>query len=327
MVDAIDGVQVCIPEPDIDDPAHGINIPAGTREIEGQRGPQLRARALRARRRLRHRPDEASAGVHRRDGATRWSPPTPWPAPDRLVQFLDAATKSLQLDEGLEQPREDRQARRRSSRTSASTRSSSSPSRGSTPPDDPNRIRWLPEAEQVWQAMINDEPLAPQVPRRRDHRGAPARLAHRRRRPTRASPSGSPTGTPSSPGRRVHAVRRADRGRHPGRDRQRALRMTRACAPDEARREAERKRRLAEVFGDVLPETTTDERDPGVGRPRGRVGRATPGTATRCRRTTAEVRRRAVCPGPSRSRISSSSAMSSGVPGSSLGKKRSFALV
>ena len=34
-------------------------------------------------------------------------------------------------------------------------------------------------------------------------------------------------------------------------------------SPDEARRGAERKRRLAEVFGDVLPETTTDERDPG----------------------------------------------------------------
>ena len=34
-------------------------------------------------------------------------------------------------------------------------------------------------------------------------------------------------------------------------------------SPEEARREAERKRRLSEVFGDVLPETTTDERDPG----------------------------------------------------------------
>ena len=32
--------------------------------------------------------------------------------------------------------------------------------------------------------------------------------------------------------------------------------------PDEARREAERKRRLAEVFGDVLPEQTSDDRDP-----------------------------------------------------------------
>jgi hypothetical protein len=32
-------------------------------------------------------------------------------------------------------------------------------------------------------------------------------------------------------------------------------------APDEAREEAARRRRLAEVFGEVLPETTTDERD------------------------------------------------------------------
>ena len=29
-----------------------------------------------------------------------------------------------------------------------------------------------------------------------------------------------------------------------------------------SRREAERRRRLAEVFGDALPETTRDERDP-----------------------------------------------------------------
>ena len=32
-----------------------------------------------------------------------------------------------------------------------------------------------------------------------------------------------------------------------------------------SRDEAERKRKLAEVFGDVLPETTSDERDPDEG--------------------------------------------------------------
>ena len=42
MVDAIGGVQVCIPE-DIDDPAHAIHIAAGTRKLQGQRGAQLRA--------------------------------------------------------------------------------------------------------------------------------------------------------------------------------------------------------------------------------------------------------------------------------------------
>src|SRR4051794_9614892 len=35
MVDAIGGVEVCIPEP-IVDPAHGINIEAGTRKIRGK---------------------------------------------------------------------------------------------------------------------------------------------------------------------------------------------------------------------------------------------------------------------------------------------------
>jgi LCP family protein required for cell wall assembly len=35
MVDAIGGVEVCIPDP-IVDPAHGINIEAGTRKIEGK---------------------------------------------------------------------------------------------------------------------------------------------------------------------------------------------------------------------------------------------------------------------------------------------------
>ena len=36
MVDAIGGVQVCIPEP-IVDPAHGINLPAGTRKLRASR--------------------------------------------------------------------------------------------------------------------------------------------------------------------------------------------------------------------------------------------------------------------------------------------------
>lgn len=40
---------------------------------------------------------------------------------------------------------------------------------------------------------------------------------------------------------------------------------------DTAAEEAARRRRLAEIFGDVLPETTSDERDPDE-RPGGRAG-------------------------------------------------------
>ena len=38
---------------------------------------------------------------------------------------------------------------------------------------------------------------------------------------------------------------------------------------DDAAREAERRKRLADVFGDVLPDGTSDDRDPGPGRSEG----------------------------------------------------------
>ena len=80
MVDAIGGVQVCVPE-DIEDPAHGINIPAGTRKLRGDQAlDYVRARYVGGQRR-RHRPDEAPAGVHRRDGAQGRLAPAPWPGP------------------------------------------------------------------------------------------------------------------------------------------------------------------------------------------------------------------------------------------------------
>lgn len=34
--------------------------------------------------------------------------------------------------------------------------------------------------------------------------------------------------------------------------------------PAQARKDAERRRRIAEVFGDVLPDTTSDEREAGA---------------------------------------------------------------
>ena len=67
MVDAVDGVQVCIPEDHRRPRAR--DLPPG-RHPRDQRegGAQLRAAAVRRRRRLRHRPDQASAGLHVRDG-------------------------------------------------------------------------------------------------------------------------------------------------------------------------------------------------------------------------------------------------------------------
>ena len=68
-------------------------------------------------------------------------------------------------------------------------------------PDDPNRIRWLPEAKQVWQAIINDKPMAPKFlddAISAEHLpGAPTPTPTGT--PATGSPTGTPSGTPSSP--------------------------------------------------------------------------------------------------------------------------------
>ena len=67
MVDAVDGVEVCIPK-DVDDDEVDIHLDAGTQELDRPGRAQLRARAPRPLAHRRHRPDEAAAGVHRLDG-------------------------------------------------------------------------------------------------------------------------------------------------------------------------------------------------------------------------------------------------------------------
>ncbi|QZY29580.1 LCP family protein [Nocardioides coralli] len=100
MVDAIDGVPVCIPE-DINDPAHGINIPAGTREIEGREALNY----VRARYTLGDGSDISR--IKRQQAfiaamAKKVISADTLARVDRLVGFLNAATQSLTVDEDLE---------------------------------------------------------------------------------------------------------------------------------------------------------------------------------------------------------------------------------
>jgi len=100
MVDAIDGVPVCIPE-DIVDPAHGINIPAGTREIEGREALNY----VRARYTLGDGSDISR--IKRQQAfvaamAKKVISAGTLARVDRLVRFLNAATNSLTVDEDLE---------------------------------------------------------------------------------------------------------------------------------------------------------------------------------------------------------------------------------
>lgn len=158
MVDAIDGVEVCIPE-DINDPAHGINIPAGTREIEGREALNY----VRARYTLGDGSDigrisrqqafmssmvnkVVSAGVLAR--------------PDRLVRFLNAATNSLTVDPGLENVAKiaDLGLQFRGiglDRVQFVT----VPFEYDQREEYRGRITWLPEAEELWAKIAADEPL------------------------------------------------------------------------------------------------------------------------------------------------------------------------
>jgi anionic cell wall polymer biosynthesis LytR-Cps2A-Psr (LCP) family protein len=158
MVDAVDGVEVCIPD-DIEDPAHGISIPAGTREIRGKEALNY----VRARYTLG---DGSDIGRVKRQQAfiaamaNKVVSAGTLARPDRVVGFLNAATNSLQTDfESITEM----------GRVGVSFRNIgldniqfvTVPFQYS--PEDPNRVEMLPQANRLWQRVINDEPLSPNL--------------------------------------------------------------------------------------------------------------------------------------------------------------------
>ena len=98
MVNAIGGVEVCVPERSTTDGTASTSTPAPGGERP--RCSRLRPGAARDRRRVGPRPDEAPAGVLRVVVPARSLRGHPDPR-RRLMKFLNAATKSLALDEGL----------------------------------------------------------------------------------------------------------------------------------------------------------------------------------------------------------------------------------
>lgn len=158
MVDAIDGVEVCIPE-DISDPAHGIDIPAGTREIAGKEALSY----VRARYTLG---DGSDIGRIKRQQAFlaamagKVVSAGTLARVDRLLGFLDAATRSLQTDFGSVRAMEDVGSSFRSIGLDK-IRFVTVPFQYS--PEDPNHVEWLPEAEDLWRKVMLDKPLSGKV--------------------------------------------------------------------------------------------------------------------------------------------------------------------
>jgi LCP family protein required for cell wall assembly len=153
MVDAIDGVEVCIPD-DIDDSAHGITLEAGTRELMG-------AEALKYVR-VRHIGDGSDIGRIARQQAfiaamvNKVVSRGTLARVDRLVRFLNAATNSLTTD--LKNIKEIAQIGLQFRKIGLKKiQFVTAPWKYSTA--QPGRVELLPEAAALWEKIRNDAPL------------------------------------------------------------------------------------------------------------------------------------------------------------------------
>ncbi len=155
MVDAIDGVEVCVPQ-DINDQAHGIVIKAGTREISGKEALSYV--------RVRHVEGTDGSDIQRIKRqqafiaamANKVMSGNTLARPDRLIGFLNAATKSLTTDiENI-----GRMARIGVEfKDTGLQRIQFITVPWQYSPADPNRVEWLPEADELWEKVRNDAPL------------------------------------------------------------------------------------------------------------------------------------------------------------------------
>ncbi|WP_432476556.1 LCP family protein [Nocardioides sp. GXQ0305] len=162
MVNAIDGVPVCIPE-DIVDPAHGINIPAGTREIEGREALNY----VRARYTLGDGSDISR--IKRQQAfiaamAKKVISAGTLARVDRLVRFLNAATKSLTVDENLENVVKIAEVGVGFQGIGLDNIQFLTAPIAYYPSDSENagRVYFTPPAKKLWKQIAADEPLAPQ---------------------------------------------------------------------------------------------------------------------------------------------------------------------
>ena len=161
MVNAIDGVPVCIPE-DIDDPAHGINIEAGTRELEGREALNY----VRARYTLGDGSDISR--IKRQQAfiaamAKKVISAGTLARVDRLVRFLNAATKSLTVDEDLENVVKIAEVGVGFQGIGLDNIQFVTAPVAYYPSDSENagRVYLTPPAEEMWKQLAADEPLSP----------------------------------------------------------------------------------------------------------------------------------------------------------------------
>ncbi|WP_248580368.1 LCP family protein [Nocardioides sp. InS609-2] len=159
MVDAIDGVPVCIPE-DIEDPEHNISIPRGKRDIKG-------AEAL-SYVRVRYDVGDGSdiSRISRQQTfiaamAKKVISGGTLTRPDRLIGFLRAVTRSLTVDPGLKNlSKIGGLGVQFQSIGLDNIQFLTVPFAYDQREEFSGRVVWLPEADSLWRKLRNDEPLS-----------------------------------------------------------------------------------------------------------------------------------------------------------------------
>ena len=156
MVDAVDGVTVCIPEA-VDDPEHDIHFDAGTQELHGQQAlnyvrerSQLSANADIGR--MKRQQAFVASMINKVISANTLTKPY------RVYNFVEAATRSITPDPELASLDKLAKLARQFRETDLDDiQFITVPFMAYEP--DPNRLVWAPEADELWERILADKPL------------------------------------------------------------------------------------------------------------------------------------------------------------------------
>jgi LCP family protein required for cell wall assembly len=162
MVDALGQVQVCVPTP-VNDPMSGLHLPAGRSEVNGTQALAFV--------RIRHNIGNDASDLGRINRQQAFLSAMVQEAtssklilrPDRLLRFLDAATKSLTADPGMANLNALREVAQSVGGLSASQIRFVTVPIENYPPDH-NRVQWSPAADALWKSIVEDVPLPGSTP-------------------------------------------------------------------------------------------------------------------------------------------------------------------
>ncbi len=193
MVDAINGVKICVPE-EVNDTIGNINLPAGTYTVSGQQALDY----VRVRHgigaptgdigRMKRQQTFIAAMIAKVVSAGTLANPV------RLFNFLNAATESLTTDKDFANLRQMASLGRSLQNIGLDkVKFVTVPFQAYAP--DPNRLEWAPEAEGLWALIRKDKPLTAQYSDQAVSAGPSAKPT-----PTASpKPSGSATPGTASP--------------------------------------------------------------------------------------------------------------------------------